>query len=50
MKNAFKFSIMKIAVPANSMRLQLKMISKVCQKDVSLDFRTALKYKALNNK
>ena len=41
---------MKIVVPANSMCLQLKMISKMCQKLVSLDLRTALKHKTSNSK
>ena len=47
MKNVFKFSIMKIG---NFVCLQLKIISKICQKVVNIDLRTALKHKTSNSK
>ena len=40
--NSYRFFIVKISVPKNFMNLQLKILSEMCQKIVSLDLRTAL--------
>ena len=42
MGNFILFSIIEIEIPANFMRLRLKMASEICQKVANLDLRTAL--------
>ena len=43
MKNVIQFSVIKIGIPINLMRLEFKVTSKIFQKLTCLDLRTALK-------